>query len=215
MVRLAIFDLDGTLVYTIGDLAAALNHALEKNGFPALAERQVQALVGHSTAYMCRYALPEEAREANWQRVHADYSAYYHQHCCDHSYPYEGVLRTLVKLKNAGIKLAVVSNKPHRDTTRVVQTMFPRDTFSIVLGMMEKFRKKPDPEPLEFVLDYLDVEKQDAVYIGDSEVDIHFARNTGIDCISCTWGYRSRKELIEAGAVCMIDEFEELRSLLL
>jgi len=215
MVKLAIFDLDGTLVYTIGDIAAALNYGLEKNGFPTLTEREVQALVGYSTGYMCKYALPEEAREACWQQVHEDYSEYYKKHCCDHSYPYEGVLRTLCKLKSAGVKMAVVSNKPHRDTMTVVQNLFPRDTFCMVLGMMEKFRKKPDPEPLEFVLDYLGVDKADAVYIGDSEVDVNFAKNTGVDCISCTWGYRTRKELIEAGAVCMIDEFEELRNLLL
>jgi len=215
LVRLAIFDLDGTLVYTIGDIAAALNYGLEKNGFPTLTEREVQALVGYSTAYMCEYALPEEARAQHWRQVHEDYSEYYKKHCCDNTYPYEGVLRTLAKLKNAGIKLAVVSNKPHRDTMTVVQNLFPRDTFSMVLGMMEKFRKKPDPEPLEFVLDYLGVDKCDAVYIGDSEVDVNFAKNTGVDCISCTWGYRSRRELIEAGAVCMIDEFEELRNLLL
>ena len=215
MYRFCAFDLDGTLVYTIEDIAFALNWALEKHGFPALSEREVQAIVGYSTGYMCREALPEDAREAHWKAVHADCTAYYNAHCCDRSYPYHGVLRTLHRLKDAGVRMAVVSNKPHRETTKVVQTLFPRDTFSMVLGMMEKFEKKPAPEPLEFVLNYLGVEKEDAVYVGDSDVDVAFARNTGIDCISCTWGYRSRNCLIESGASRLIDDFEELLGLLL
>ena len=215
MYQLCVFDLDGTLAYTIGDLAAGLNDALQKNGFPALTERQVQALVGYSTQYMCKNALPEEAREANWKQVFEDFNAHYDVHCCDHSYPYDGVQRTLQRLKAAGMRLAVVSNKPHPLTIHIVQQMFPRDTFSMVLGMMEKFEKKPAPEPLEFVLSCLNVGKADAVYVGDSEVDVAFAKNAGLDCVSCTWGYRTRKELVEAGAVCMIDEFEELLGLLL
>ena len=119
------------------------------------------------------------------------------------------------RLKKAGVRLAVVSNKPHKDTTRVIETLFPRDTFCMVLGMMEKYRKKPDPEPLEFVLNYLGVEKKDAIYVGDSDVDVEFARNTGLDCVSCTWGYRSRKQLLEAGATCLIDDFEELLQIVL
>ena len=126
MVRLAIFDLDGTLVYTIGDIAAALNYGLEKNGFPTLTEREVQALVGYSTAYMCEYALPEEARAQHGRQVHEEYSEYYKKHCCDNTYPYAGVLRTLAKLKNAGIKLAVVSNKvvPSRDQNSIFNWPF-------------------------------------------------------------------------------------------
>ena len=126
-----------------------------------------------------------------------------------------GARRFLDALSRSGVRMAVVSNKPHRETTRVVQTLFPRDTFSMVLGMMEKFEKKPALEPLEFVLNYLGVEKEDAVYVGDSDVDVAFARNTGIDCISCTWGYRSRNCLIESGASRLIDDFEERLGLLL
>lgn len=215
MYKLCVFDLDGTIVYTIEDIAASLNRALEKNGFPKLSEREVQAIVGHSTAYMCQNALPDDARETCWKQLHRDFQEDYYRHCCDHSHPYEGVLRTLSRLKKAGVRLAVVSNKPHKDTTRVIETLFLRDTFCMVLGMMEKYRKKPDPEPLEFVLNYLGVEKKDAIYVGDSDVDVEFARNTGLDCVSCTWGYRSRKQLLEAGATCLIDDFEELLQIVL
>ena len=97
----------------------------------------------------------------------------------------------------------------------VVNELFPRDTFSIILGMMQKFEKKPAAEPLNFVLDYLDVDKADAIYVGDSEVDIDFARNTGLPCVSVTWGLRPRTELIAAGAACLIDDPEELLEIVL
>ena len=215
MYKLCAFDLDGTLVDTIGDLAASLNYALEKYGFPTYTVQEVSRLVGHSVSYMCYMAVPEAAREAHWKQVNADCDAHYAKHCCDHSRPYEGVLRTVSRLKAEGVTLAVVTNKPHRHAMHVVNELFPRDTFSIILGMMQKFEKKPAPEPLNFVLDYLGVDRADAIYVGDSEVDIDFARNTGLPCVSVTWGLRPRAELIEAGAACLIDDPEELLEIVL
>lgn len=215
MYKLCAFDLDGTLVDTIGDLAGSLNYALDKNGLPTLAVHDVLYLVGHSVAWMCRMAVPEAVREARWQQVYADCDAYYAQHCCDTSRPYEGILRTLSRLRAAGVTLAVVTNKPHRHAMHVVNALFPRDTFSMVLGMMEKFEKKPAPDPLNFVLDYLDVAPRDAIYVGDSEVDVAFAKNAGLPCVSVTWGFRPRAELIAAGATCLIDDPEELLEVVL
>lgn len=215
MYKLCAFDLDGTLVDTIGDLAASLNYALDKNGLQPLAVQEVSRLVGHSVSYMCYMAVPEELREARWRQVNADCDLHYAQHCCDHSHPYEGILRTVSRLKQAGVTLAVVTNKPHKHAMHVVNTLFPRDTFSIVLGMMEKFEKKPAAEPLNFVLDYLGVDRGDAVYVGDSEVDIEFAKNAGLPCVSVTWGLRPRAELIAAGAGRLIDDPEELLEVVL
>ena len=215
MYKLCAFDLDGTLVDTIGDLAASLNYALEKNDLPVHTVQEVSRLVGHSVSYMCYMAVPEEVREARWQQVYADCDAHYALHCCDHSRPYEGILRTVSRLKAAGVTLAVVTNKPHKHAMHVVNELFPRDTFSIILGMMKKFEKKPAAEPLNFVLDYLGVAPQDAVYVGDSEVDVEFARNAGLPCVSVTWGLRPRSELIAAGATCLIDDPEELLEVVL
>lgn len=215
MYKLCAFDLDGTLVDTIGDLAASLNYALEKNGLPVHTVQEVSRLVGHSVSYMCYMAVPEEVREARWQQVYADCDAHYALHCCDHSRPYEGVLRTVSRLKAASVTLAVVTNKPHKHAMHVVNELFPRDTFSIILGMMKKFEKKPAAEPLNFVLDYLGVAPKDAIYVGDSEVDIEFAKNTGLPCVSVTWGLRPRSELIAAGATCLIDDPEELLEIVL
>ena len=124
MYRLCAFDLDGTLADTIEDLAGSLNYALTKNGLPALPARQVLRLVGHSVDWMCRMAVPEPQREALHAQVFADCDAHYARHCCDHTRPYEGILRTLSRLRAAGVTLAVVTNKPHRHAMRVVDALF-------------------------------------------------------------------------------------------
>lgn len=208
------FDLDGTIVHTIGDIAAALNHGLEECGFPTLREADVSAIVGYSTNYMFQHAVPP-AHADEWQRVGRIYKAYYARHCCDHARPYDGVLKMLSRLRNSGVQLAVVSNKPHPDTVRVIETLFPRDLFSLVLGRMDKFATKPAPDVLRFVMEYLAVAPGDAIYVGDSEVDVQFAKNAGIPCLSVSWGYRTRQELIEAGAARILDDAEEIAEIVL
>ena len=214
MIKLCVFDLDGTIVNTIADLAAALNSALASQGYPTLSEAEVKAIVGYSTEYMFQHAVPAGHAD-DWKPVGEFYRSYYERHCCDLSRPYDGVLRSVNRLKAAGIKLAVVSNKPHRDTLTVVNRLFPRDCFNMVLGRMSKFATKPAPEALQFVLDYFQAGPQDAVYVGDSEVDIQFAKNAGVPCISVCWGYRSRAELIENGAARILDDPEEIASAVL
>lgn len=214
MKKLCVFDLDGTLVNTLDDLVVALNVALADSGLRSLNEAQVAAIVGYSTRYMFEHAVPE-GREDCVDAVTAAYEAYYPKHCCEKSAPYAGVLDLLAALKAAGMLLAVVSNKPHKNTIAVVNTMFPRDTFQMVLGRMNRFPTKPAPEALHFVLEYLGIAKEDAVYIGDSEVDVQFAKNTGMDCISVSWGFRSKQELIDAGATRIVDDVGALHRVLL
>lgn len=210
MYQLCVFDLDGTLVDTISDLTDSLNFALARYGYPTFSEFEVKKLVGHSTAYMCREATPEAEREKMWRMIHREFTAHYETNCTNKSRPYDGIMRMLTELRNAGVRLAVVSNKPHKHAMHVLETLFPRDSFSMILGMMEKFERKPDPEALQFVLDYFSVEAKDAVYVGDSEVDIQFANNTGIDCISCSWGLRQRSVLVENHAACIVDDPQEI-----
>ncbi len=212
--QLCVFDLDGTLVNTLGDLAAALNMALQSRGMPALPDHRVCAIVGHSTQYMFQHAVPED-RYDEWEDVGKAYDAVYAKHCCDTSRPYEGVLRMLGRLKKAGLKLAVVSNKPHRDTLTVVRTLFPRDSFHLVLGRMDRFATKPAPGPLNFVLEYFGVPPAGAVYVGDSEVDVAFAANAGVACLSTAWGFRTRQELLDAGAAKILDDPQEVADILL
>lgn len=209
MKKLCIFDLDGTIVYTLGDITAALNHALTECGYPTRTEAQVAAIVGYSTAYMFQKAVPDEQTD-DWRRVGELYQAYYRRHCCDTSRPYDGVLKQLALIKNAGLRLAVISNKPHPDTLSVIETLFPHDLFNMALGRMDKFATKPAPDALHFVMDYLGAQPGETLYIGDSEVDVRFAKNAGIECISVCWGYRTRRELVEAGATRILDDPEEI-----
>lgn len=214
MVKLCVFDLDGTLVYTLSDLTASLNYALAQCGFPTLSEAGVSAIVGHSTKYMCEQAVPpEHADQAD--TVLEIYQKHYGRHSTDHSYPYDGMVEAVLAIKRAGVRVAVVSNKPHADTVKVIGALYPKDTFSMVLGRMNKFPIKPAPDALNFVMDFFGVKPEDAVYVGDSDVDVAFARNANMRCVAVRWGYRTVEELLAAGADCMTDDPKELADLVL
>lgn len=205
MYKLCVFDLDGTLVDTIGDLTASLNAALTECGFPRLEARDVSAIVGYSAVYMCQKAVPPESMDA-WEGVYRAFQAHYAVHLCDRSRPYAGVMPMLQRLRQAGVTLAVATNKPHAHAVKLLAQLFPRDTFSIILGRMEKFEIKPAPDALRFVMDHCNAAEADTVYVGDSEVDIAFAKNAGVPCISVSWGLRTRSALIESGAAQIADD---------
>ena len=214
MKRLCIFDLDGTLVDSIPDITVSLNVALVDCGLPVLTEEEVKRIVGRSVAYMCEHATPADRRD-EWENVLAAFKKHYGVHCCDRTRAYEGVQRMTQKLRAAGLTLAVVSNKPHAEAVKVVSALFPRDRFSMILGRTDRFALKPAAEPLRFVIDYFGVPDPEVVYVGDSEVDIEFANNAGVDCVSVSWGYRTRAELTENGALVIADDPEEVADLVL
>lgn len=209
MVKLCVFDLDGTLVNTIADLASSLNHALAQYGYPTLNEQEVAAIVGHSVQYMCEHALPSEYI-GDAPLVLEAYQAYYDAHCCDQSRAYDGMMRAVSRIRQSGVRVAAASNKPHAHAIKVLDALYPRDSFSLVIGRMAKFALKPAPDALRFVMDYFGVTPEETVYVGDSEVDIEFARNAGMRCLSVSWGFRTRLELIDAGATCIVDDPDEL-----
>ncbi len=214
MVKLCVFDLDGTLVYTLADLTASLNYALEQCGFPVLTEADVSAIVGHSTKYMCEHAVPPEHIDKA-DTVLDLYQKHYSLHSMDRSYPYDGMVDAVQAIRRAGVRVAVVSNKPHADTVKVVAALYPKDMFSLVLGRTNKFTIKPAPDSLNFVMDFFGVKSEDAVYVGDSDVDVAFARNANMRCVTVKWGYRTVEELLAAGADCMTDDPKELVDLVL
>ena len=199
MVKLCVFDLDGTLVNTLTDLTVSLNYALNQLGFPALSEAEVSAIVGHSVTYMCEHAVPPD-HLADAPRVLELYRAHYAAHSLDCSRPYEGMVEAVQRIKSAGVKVAVVSNKPHADAVRVMKNLYPKDTFSLVLGRTQKFAIKPAPDALNFVMDFFSVKLEESVYVGDSDVDVETARNAGVACCAVSWGFRSVESLKEAGA---------------
>lgn len=214
MVKLCVFDLDGTLVNTLHDLAVSLNYALDACGLPTLSEERVAAIVGHSVHYMCEHAVPPEQKDQA-EQVLSLYMAHYKEHSLDHSEPYDGMIDAVSRIRQAGVTVAVISNKPHADTVRVMSELYPRGLFSMVLGRMDKFAIKPAPDALEFVMNFFGVTPEESVYVGDSDVDVIFAHNAGMRCVSVDWGYRSVEEILEAGATCITHDPESVPELVL
>ena len=205
MVKLCVFDLDGTLVNTLHDLTDSVNYALGECGFPPLSESRVAAIVGHSVEYMCEHAVPP-GQESQARRVLEIFLPYYREHSLDRSHPYDGMIEAVERIKAAGVTVVIASNKPHADTVKVVETLFPKDLFSLVLGRMDKFALKPAPDALRFIMDFFAVTPEEAVCVGDSDVDVLFAHNAGMRCVSVDWGFRSVSEILAAGATCITSD---------
>ncbi|MCL2672454.1 MAG: HAD family hydrolase [Clostridiales bacterium] len=195
------FDLDGTLCNTLPDITGSLNRALAAEGFAPHTEEAVSRMVGRSIVWMVECALPD-ADEATRARVRDAYFADYARHYAEYTYIYPGLLPVLEQLHAAGHKMAVVTNKPHAHAVRLVETLFPRHgtIFSQVLGQSPRFPPKPAPEMLRAVLRMQGIAIEDAVYIGDSEVDLSFAKNAELPCLACGWGFLGAEGLKELGA---------------
>jgi len=195
------FDLDGTLCNTFPDITSCLNRAMAAEGIAPHTEEAVSRMVGRSLVWMVERALPE-ADEAMRARVRGAYFADYARHYADNTYIYPGLLPVLEQLYAAGCKMAVVTNKPHAHAVRLVQALFPRHgaLFAQVLGQSPRFPTKPAPEMLYAVLRMQGIAPQDAVYIGDSEVDLSFAKNAGLPCLACGWGFLGVEGLQQLGA---------------
>ncbi len=214
MVKLCVFDLDGTLVNTLQDITDSLNYALQECGLPTLTEERVAAIVGHSIHYMCENAVPPDRIDMA-EKVLPIYSARYKEHSLDKSRPYDGMIEALTRIKQAGVTLAIVSNKPHADTVKVASQLYPSGMFSLVLGRTEKFTVKPAPDSLYFVMDFLGFTPEESVYVGDSDVDVQFAHNAGMRCVSVNWGFRSVEEILAAGATCITGDPAKVPELVL
>lgn len=214
MIKLCVFDLDGTLVNTLHDLTDSVNYALNECGFPPLTEARVAAIVGHSVEFMCDHAVPQ-GHEDQAKKVLNLFMARYREHSLDRSHPYDGMIDAVKRIKAAGVTVAVASNKPHADTVKVVETLFPKDLFSLVLGRTDKFAIKPAPDALLFIMRFFGVTPEEAVCVGDSDVDVKFAHNAGMRCVSVDWGFRSAEEILAAGATCITSDPTKVPELVL
>ena len=206
-----IFDLDGTLLDTLGDLAAATNYALRQHGMPEHSIDDVRRFVGNGVRKLMERAIPDGAHNPDFEATFATFRQYYMQHSLDTTQPYEGISETLAALKARGCRLAVVSNKMMAATQELCQHFFP-DTIEVAIGENEAagIRKKPAPDTVYAALDALGVGKGNAVYVGDSDVDIQTAANAGLPCISVLWGFRDKAFLTENGAKTFISTPSEL-----
>ena len=199
MSKAILFDLDGTLVNSVYDIAAAMNHALESLGQPTFPVERYYQMVGNGMKKLCSRALAEDKQEL-LEELLGRYNARYLAHCCDETVVYGGVPELLQGLKDRGYKLALITNKPAGQAKNVVETLLPGAPLDVVWGQQAPFAVKPDPAVYFHVCGLLGVKPGDTLYCGDSDVDILFAHNAGAKGLGCLWGFRGEKELKAAGA---------------
>ncbi len=204
-----VFDLDGTLLSTLEDLTTSTNYALQTHGLPTHSIDDVRRFVGNGVKKLIERAVPGGLENPKFEDVYATFRSHYMEHSLDTTRPYPGISETLDELKRRGKRIAVVSNKFYTATQELCRHFF-RDSVEVAIGEREGIRKKPAPDTVEEALRQLGVDKADAVYIGDSDVDVATARNSGLPCISVLWGFRDKDFLIQNGAETFITEPSQL-----
>ena len=215
MTRLVIFDLDGTLLDTIDDLAASTNYALRRNGYPEHELAAYRYFVGNGVAKLIERALPEAERSAqNVERLRRDFVEYYMEHSADLTKPYRGIRETVSELGRRGIVRAVASNKYQAATEKLVAHFFGEETFRVVLGQREGIAPKPDTTIVRDILSRTGFAPAETLYVGDSCVDMQTALNGGLRSVGVSWGFRPRAELEQNGATFIIDCPAQLLDLL-
>lgn len=206
--KAVIFDCDGTLLWTIDDLRDATNFALQKLGYQEKSIDDIMKMVGNGIGKLVSLALGEN-NQRDYEKAMKYFQEYYTVHYADKTTPYPGILDMLLQLKNLGIKMAVVSNKKEEYLLPLFEKIF-NGIFSVVIGEQATLDKKPAPDMVNFAITQLGVEKQETVYVGDSEVDIKTALNSRIDMITVSWGFRSKEILLKNGASVIVDTPSEI-----
>ena len=204
-----IFDLDGTLLDTLNDLHASCNYALRTHGMPERSLEEVRQFVGNGVKKLMERAIPDGLENPLFVETLQTFRQHYLLHNLDTTLPYTGIMEMLQQLKAQGKRIAVVSNKFYAATQDLCKHFFG-DTIQVAIGEREDIKKKPAPDTVLEALRQLQVTRQDAVYVGDSEVDVETARNSGIPCISVLWGFRSKSFLLSHGATTFIETPKEL-----
>ncbi|WP_312641902.1 HAD family hydrolase [Hydrogenoanaerobacterium sp.] len=214
MTKLMIFDLDGTLLDTIHDLAAATNWVLERHGYPTHPTKAYHYFVGDGVLMLITRALPEEARIPEIiAQLKTEQVAYYNEHMLDSTKPFAGISEVLEELQNKGYALAVVTNKPNEPAQQLVKDFFPKINFMQVFGQRDGIPHKPDPTCVNMVIEQSGFSKDETLYFGDSDVDMLVAKNADVRGIGVLWGYRTKEELEKAGAYTVIDKVEDILSI--
>ncbi len=198
-----IFDLDGTLLDTIGDLHQSTNYALREFGYAERTLEEVNSFVGNGLGMLIRNALPHGATDETVQLVLKKMKEHYSQHYHDLTHPYTGITELLTACKNGGVPMAIVSNKAD-PFVKNLRELFFADWIDIALGESGDMPRKPAPDMVDYALEQLGISRENAYYVGDSEVDVLTAKNAGLPCLAVTWGFRSEQQLIEAGATDFI-----------
>lgn len=214
MNKYIIFDLDGTILNTLRDLTNSVNFALKSFDFPERSIEEINGFVGNGIKKLVQLSVPDNTTEEITDKVYNVFNLHYSKHLNDFTKPYDGVKDLLLNLKNNGKKLAVVSNKPHLAVVELCDIHF-KGYFEVVTGKQDKFKKKPSPDAVYYVMSEMNADKNCTVFIGDSEVDIKTAQNADIPCVSVSWGFRSAEQLKNAGANTIISDTVDLQRFLL
>lgn len=202
-----LFDLDGTLLDTLDDLANAVNHILRKYSYPERTVKEIRSFLGNGALDLVKRSLPEDVGEEELKARLAEYVEYYNAHSKIETKPYDGVLWLLGELKNKGVSVAVVSNKPDPAVKELCREYFG-ELVDFAMGDRADIARKPSAEPVIYAMSELGCDR--AVYVGDSEVDVLTAKNAGLPCISMTWGFRDREILEKCGARYFANDADEL-----
>ena len=210
-----IFDLDGTLLDTLADLADSANATLAHYGLPQFSREEICGFVGNGARNLIRQIVPGGEADPNYHRVLDSFRAYYGEHCMDATKAYPGIMPLLEWLKQENYRTAIVSNKPDFAVKKLNQVYFD-GLIEVAVGEREGIRRKPAPDSVLLALEELGISRERAVYVGDSDVDLRTAEQAGMDCIAVSWGFRDRAFLLEQGAdpERIADDAEELRTML-
>lgn len=212
--KLAVFDMDGTILNTLEDLADSTNYALKANGFPERTIDEVRRFVGNGIRLLIERAVPTDTDKELTDKVFDTFKEYYKTHCAVKTRPYDGIKDVLSELRKAGCLTAVVSNKADFAVQDLCKDYFD-NLFDFAIGEREGIKKKPAPDSVFEVLSKLNVEKADAVYIGDSDVDFATSVNAGMDVIMVGWGFRDAEFLREKGVKRIIKQPSEILDIIL
>lgn len=214
MIKCALFDLDGTLVDTTIDLGRATEYVLEQFGItPKWTEDDYRRFVGNGARKLLERAFEHRLSEPELDRALELFEIKYNEILTDNVYKYDSIQESLDELKEKGIRLAVVTNKPHQSAVIMVESLFGKDYFDFIIGAFEDKPKKPDPYSANIALEKLGCRPDEAVYFGDSDVDVQTAKNAGVMSVACPWGFRSIETLIDAKPTKIIDNPKQIKSL--
>ncbi len=208
-----VFDLDGTLLDTLGDLRDSVNYSLSKNSLPQRSTEEIRSFVGNGIRLLIERSVPQTTSVDLVDKCFQDFKAHYKENSANLTKAYDGINELLYELKSRGVKLSVVSNKADFAVKTLVDAYFP-DIFDCAVGEKEGVKRKPAPDTVFAVIDELNVNKNEVVYVGDSDVDIETSKNAAIPCISVTWGFRDKEVLEKLCPEYIVDSPEEILNLI-
>ncbi len=214
MFKLCVFDMDGTVVDTIGDISAAMNRSLTAMGYKTHTEEAYCQMIGDGMAVLCKRAIPD-ATETEIERLISLYKKDYLENCCVNSVLYDGIIDVVKELKKSGVICAILSNKPHNQVMEISDKLFDKDLFDEILGKTDVFPPKPAPDSLLYIMGKYKVKVDETAYIGDSNVDIRLGKSVGVYSVGVAWGFRGEEELKGENADAIAYNSEELLDILM